>query len=95
MAGYSEELSSLIWSILTVFVLLYVTVCIYVGIVKYKSTGLWLRLLIGIEITLLAEITRFIARHHFFVILTSGEFSQKQRQVETCNRIFFSMYSFS
>lgn len=83
------ELSSLFWSIITSLIILYVTSCILIGLLAHKSYGLWLRLLLGIELSLITELTRLIARHIIFI----RESPESDLSTQTCYRIFFSMYS--
>jgi hypothetical protein len=87
------ELSTLVWSIITALILVYVTLCILLGVLKYRSFGLWLKLILGIEFTLLAELVRLIARHTIFTILAKPPSPISDQRYQTCYRLFFSMYS--
>jgi hypothetical protein len=87
----SLELSTLVWSIINVMILVYVTLCILLGMLKYRSFGLWMKLIVGVQLTLMADITRLITRHTYYAVLQKPPVSVQQ--IQTLNRLFFSMYS--
>jgi len=74
MSVKKEQLSSLVWAIITFIVLIYNSIILLLCLVKIRTTGLWTKLLIAIELTLIAELIRLIARHQYYVIRGAGEF---------------------
>ena len=57
----SRESSAVVWTILTGVTAIYVTACITMAALIYKSFGLWFKLEVGVELSLFAYLVIFIS----------------------------------
>jgi hypothetical protein len=94
----SLEKNNLIWAFITCLTSLYVSTCILIGAINYRSFGLWFKLEVGVAVTLLAFLVIFICDFKIEVLKdekATTSTSELVARIRTLKSIYYSMYSFS